>query len=52
VTGLPIGIQLVARFGREDMLLAVARQLEQGLDGEGIWNQGLPEMYASTMELA
>ncbi len=28
-TGLPIGIQLMAPWGREDRLLAVARQLEQ-----------------------
>ncbi len=27
--GLPIGVQLVARFGREDLLLRVAAQLEQ-----------------------
>jgi amidase len=27
--GLPIGVQLVARFGREDVLLRVAAQLEQ-----------------------
>lgn len=29
VTGLPIGVQLVAAFGREDLLLQVAAQLEQ-----------------------
>jgi amidase len=50
--GLPIGIQLVARFGREDMLLAVARQLERELgSGEGVWNQGRPEIHAVSMEL-
>lgn len=27
--GLPIGVQLAGRFGREDMLLRVARQMEQ-----------------------
>jgi amidase len=27
--GLPIGVQLVAAFGREDLLLRVAAQLEQ-----------------------
>ncbi|WP_246726993.1 amidase [Rhizobium laguerreae] len=30
--GLPIGIQLVARFGREDLLLAAARQIEEEVD--------------------
>lgn len=50
--GLPIGVQLAARFGREDILLAVARQLEQELHGGvGIWNQGMPEIYAASMEL-
>jgi amidase len=29
--GLPIGVQLVAPYGREDMLLQVAAQLEQAL---------------------
>jgi amidase len=50
--GLPIGVQVVARFGREDMLLAVARQLEQELEGgQGVWNQGRPEVHAAAMEL-
>ncbi|MEP9374916.1 amidase [Mesorhizobium sp. KR1-2] len=45
--GLPIGIQLVARFGREDLLLAVARQLEEELaSGPGIWGQGRPAVHA------
>lgn len=46
-SGLPIGVQLVARFGREDVLLAVARQLEEELeDGEGVWGQGRPPIHA------
>ena len=31
--GLPIGIQLVAAYGREDVLLRVAAQLEQAAPG-------------------
>jgi len=27
--GLPVGVQLVAAFGREDLLIRVAAQLEQ-----------------------
>ncbi|MGH8351891.1 MAG: amidase [Pseudomonas sp.] len=47
VGGLPIGSQLVARFGREDLLLAVARQLEESLvQGEGVWGQGRPVVHA------
>lgn len=46
--GLPIGIQLVAGFGREDLLLAVARQIEEGVEsGPGIWGQGCPIIHAS-----
>jgi amidase len=33
--GLPIGSQLVAPFGREDMLFRVAAQLEQALPWSG-----------------
>jgi amidase len=36
--GLPIGIQLVAAFGREDLLFRVAAQLEQARP----WNDRLP----------
>lgn len=47
VGGLPIGSQLVAPFGREDLLLAVARQLEESLvQGEGVWGQGRPVVHA------
>lgn len=45
--GLPIGSQLVARFGRDDLLLAVAHQLEECLASDhGIWGQGLPPVFA------
>ncbi len=45
--GLPIGSQLVARFGREDLLLGVARQLEENFDrNNGVWGQGLPPVFA------
>lgn len=45
--GLPIGCQLVAAFGRDDLLLAVARQVEQSLSlGAGIWGQGMPPVFA------
>lgn len=33
--GLPIGVQLVAAYGREDLLFAVSAQLEQALPWEG-----------------
>lgn len=47
--GLPIGAQLVAAFGREDLLLAVAREFEQEFDGmPGIWGQGIPWLNAAT----
>jgi amidase len=36
-SGLPLGVQLVARFGREDVLLQVARQMER----EMAWTQAL-----------
>ncbi|MGO4126618.1 amidase [Inquilinus sp. YAF38] len=45
--GLPIGIQLVARFGREDLLLAAARQVEEAAESApGIWGQGRPAIHA------
>ncbi|MFW8642923.1 amidase family protein [Rhizobium beringeri] len=45
--GLPIGIQLVARFGREDLLLAAARQIEEEVDSApGVWGQGRPAIHA------
>jgi amidase len=36
--GLPIGVQLVAAHGREDLLLGVAAQLEQAVP----WNSRRP----------
>src|SRR5438270_4831149 len=41
--GLPIGVQLVSAFGREDMLLRVAAQLEQAQP----WADRVPPVYAS-----
>jgi amidase len=40
--GLPMGVQLVARAGREDILLRVASQLEQALP----WSDRHPEVNA------
>ena len=40
--GLPIGVQLVAAFGREDVLLRVAAQLE----ADGAWRNRRPPIHA------
>jgi amidase len=40
--GLPIGVQLVAAFGREDLLLRVAAQLE----ADGAWRGRKPPLHA------
>ncbi len=40
--GLPIGIQLVAAYGREDLLIRVAAQLEQAEP----WKQRRPALHA------
>jgi len=40
--GLPIGVQLVAAFGREDVLLRVAAQLE----ADGAWRGRRPPIHA------
>ena len=41
--GLPIGVQLVAAAGREDLLLQVASQLEQAAP----WADRVPPIHAS-----
>ena len=41
--GLPVGVQLVAAYGREDLLLRVAAQLEQAAPWVGL----LPGLHAS-----
>ena len=43
--GLPIGVQLVAPFGREDVLIRVAAQLEQARP----WVDRLPPMFAGAL---
>ncbi len=43
--GLPIGIQIVAPFGREDMLFRVAAQLEQAMD----WSGRQPQIFAGAL---
>ncbi len=40
--GLPIGVQLIAAFGREDLLLRVAAQLERAVE----WSQRRPAVHA------
>jgi amidase len=40
--GLPVGVQLVAAYGREDILIRVASQLEQAAP----WSQRHPPVHA------
>ena len=40
--GLPVGVQLVARYGREDLLVRVASQLEQAAP----WANKIPPVHA------
>ncbi len=42
--GLPIGVQLAAAFGREDLLIAVAAQLERAQP----WAERRPPVFAAT----
>ena len=40
--GLPVGVQLVAAYGREDLLLSISSQLE----AEVGWGTRLPPIHA------
>src|ERR1700733_8838736 len=40
--GLPVGVQLVAAYGREDLLVRIASQLEQAAP----WSEGRPQVHA------
>jgi amidase len=40
--GLPVGVQLVARYGREDVLLRLASQIEQAAP----WSERRPQVHA------
>lgn len=41
--GLPIGVQLVAPYGREDLLISVAAQLEEATP----WAERVPPTFAA-----
>ncbi len=43
--GLPIGVQLVAAYGREDVLIRVASQLEEARP----WSDRIPEIHVSAI---
>ena len=40
--GLPVGVQLVAPYGREDLLIRIASQLERAAP----WSDRLPPVHA------
>lgn len=44
--GLPIGVQFVAKFGREDQLLGIAQALEE----DGRWTKRLPPVHAARVQ--
>ena len=41
-SGLPVGVQILARYGREDLLLRIAAQLEQAMP----WRDRTPRCFA------
>jgi amidase len=44
--GIPVGVQLVAPFGREDLLIRVAAQIERAVP----WHDRVPPVFAGSAE--